>query len=293
MAYLGTPIDTTNQFQSLVGKRFSGDASTTAFTLDIAPSSTLDIEVFVENVRQDPNSAYSLSGTTLTFAAAPPSGTNNIYVVHQAKAVGTISPAAGTVNADSFDNTVISGHTALAAEPADTDEFLVSDAGTIKRIDYSLIKPKGKIAQVVQATSTTVDSQSTSAGTFYGVGPGVNITPSSTSSKILVMTNLSLGNSADGKSIVKLVRTISSSDTNLLTNTGGTNINGTFGGFFDSDGNKLSTVNFSFLDSPSTTSQCTYTTQIACNSSSTLYVNRSATDNVRGSSSMICMEVLA
>ena len=61
MAYVGTPIDTTNQFQSLQGKRFSGDASTTAFTLDVAPSSTLDIEVFVENVRQDPNSAYSLS----------------------------------------------------------------------------------------------------------------------------------------------------------------------------------------------------------------------------------------
>ena len=140
MSYIGTPIDTTNQFQSLQGKRFSGNASTTAFTLDVAPSSTLDIEVFVENVRQDPNSAYSLSGTTLTFAAAPPSGTNNIYVVHQAKAVGTISPAAGTVNADSFDNTVISGHTALAATPADTDEFLVSDAGTIKRVDYSLIK---------------------------------------------------------------------------------------------------------------------------------------------------------
>ena len=135
MSYIGTPIDTTNQFQSLVGKRFSGDASTTAFTLDVAPSSTLDIEVFVENVRQDPNSAYSLSGTTLTFAAAPPSGTNNIYVVHQAKAVGTISPAAGTVNADSFDNTVISGHTALAETPATTDELLISDAGTIKRID--------------------------------------------------------------------------------------------------------------------------------------------------------------
>ena len=91
MAYVGTPIDTQNQFQSLAGKRFDGDGSTTNFTLDIAPSSTLDIEVFVENVRQDPNSAYSLSGTTLAFSAAPPSGTNNIYVVHQAKAVGTIS----------------------------------------------------------------------------------------------------------------------------------------------------------------------------------------------------------
>ena len=97
MAYLGTPIDTRNQFQSLVGKRFNGDGSTTDFTLDVAPSSTLDIEVFVGNVRQDPNSAYTLSGTTLSFTGAPPSGTNNIYVVHQAKSVGTITPGANSV----------------------------------------------------------------------------------------------------------------------------------------------------------------------------------------------------
>ena len=90
MAYVGNPIDTQNTFQSLVGKRFNGDGSTTDFTLDVAPSSTLDIEVFVGNVRQDPNSAYTLSGTTLSFTGAPPSGTNNIYVVHQAKSVGTI-----------------------------------------------------------------------------------------------------------------------------------------------------------------------------------------------------------
>ena len=90
MAFIGTPLDTRNTFQSLVGKRFNGDGSTTAFTLDVAPSSVLDIEVFVGNVRQDPNSAYTLSGTTFTFTGAPPSGTNNIYVVHQAKSVGTI-----------------------------------------------------------------------------------------------------------------------------------------------------------------------------------------------------------
>ena len=64
MAYVGNPIDTQNTFQSLAGKRFNGDGSTTDFTLDVAPSSTLDIEVFVGNVRQDPNSAYTLSGTT-------------------------------------------------------------------------------------------------------------------------------------------------------------------------------------------------------------------------------------
>jgi len=96
MAYVGTPLDTTNAFQSLAGKRFNGDGSTTDFTLDSSPNSTLDIEVFVENVRQDPNSAYTVSGTTLAFTGAPPSGTNNIYVVHQAKAVGTIDPAVGS-----------------------------------------------------------------------------------------------------------------------------------------------------------------------------------------------------
>ena len=150
MAYVGTPIDTQNQFQSLQGKRFSGDGSTTAFTLDVAPSSVFDIEVFVENVRQDPNSAYGISGTTLTFTGAPPSGTNNIYVVHQAKAVGTINPTNDSVTASAIaddavesehlNNNIISGQTALTSAPADTDEFLISDAGTIKRIDYSLIK---------------------------------------------------------------------------------------------------------------------------------------------------------
>jgi len=145
MAFIGTPLDTRNTFQSLAGKRFDGDGSTTAFTLDVAPSSTLDIEVFVGNVRQDPNSAYTLSGTTLTFTGAPPSGTNNIYVVHQAKAVGTINPTNDSVTASSIaddavesehlNNNIISGQTALAETPATTDELLISDGGTIKRID--------------------------------------------------------------------------------------------------------------------------------------------------------------
>ena len=112
MAYVGNPVDTQNTFQSLVGKRFNGDGSTTDFTLDVAPGSTLDIEVFVGNVRQDPNSAYTLSGTTLTFTGAPPSGTNNIYVVHQAKSVGTIDPPATESTAKTFSGGVtLSGTT--------------------------------------------------------------------------------------------------------------------------------------------------------------------------------------
>ena len=132
MAYVGTPLDTTNAFQSLAGKRFSGDASTTAFTLDSAPNSTLDIEVFVGNVRQDPNSAYNISGTTLTFTGAPPSGTNNIYVVHQAKAVGTIDPAVGsTLDLNGAAELVLDadGDTAISADAAD-DQIDIKIAGT-------------------------------------------------------------------------------------------------------------------------------------------------------------------
>ena len=50
------------------------------------------------------------------------------------------SPSDDTVTAAKINNDVISGQTALTSAPDDTDEFLVSDAGTIKRIDYSLIK---------------------------------------------------------------------------------------------------------------------------------------------------------
>ena len=130
MAFIGTPLDTRNTFQSLVGKRFSGDGSTTGFTLDVAPSSTLDLEVFVGNVRQDPNSAYSVSGTTLTFTGAPPSGTNNIYVVHQAKSVGTIDPPANSVGVTELNLSDGSGTISFASAASALDDITTGDAAS-------------------------------------------------------------------------------------------------------------------------------------------------------------------
>ena len=66
--------------------------------------------------------------------------------------IGKIPTAAALTSSDISDGIItnaklaqyiISADTALGAEPADTDEFLVSDAGTLKRIDYSLIKGGG------------------------------------------------------------------------------------------------------------------------------------------------------
>jgi hypothetical protein len=58
---------------------FSGNGSTVAFTMSVAPATTTSILVAITGVVQDP-STYSIVGTTLTFSAAPPSGTNNISV---------------------------------------------------------------------------------------------------------------------------------------------------------------------------------------------------------------------
>jgi hypothetical protein len=58
---------------------FSGNGSTTAFTLSRAPANTSSIIVAISGVLQDP-STYSVSGTTLTFSPAPPTGSSNISV---------------------------------------------------------------------------------------------------------------------------------------------------------------------------------------------------------------------
>ena len=47
--------------------------------------------------------------------------------------------AVSTIGPSGLNDTIVSGKTALAAAPATTDEFLISDGGTIKRIDYSVL----------------------------------------------------------------------------------------------------------------------------------------------------------
>jgi hypothetical protein len=166
MSYLGTPIDTTNQFQSLSSKQFNGDASTTDFTLDIAPGSVNDIEVFVGNVRQDPHSAYTLSGTTLSFTGAPPSGTNNIYVVHQAKAVGTITPGANTVGVTELNLSDGSNGQAITTDGSGTLAFSTISGTTINNnADNRVITGSG--------TANTLEGEANL--TYNGSNFGVNI----------------------------------------------------------------------------------------------------------------------
>lgn len=75
MSYIGAQPTTA----AFVTDTFSANGSGTVFTLSVAPANTNSILVAVSGVLQDP-STYSVSGTTLTFSAAPPSGTGNISV---------------------------------------------------------------------------------------------------------------------------------------------------------------------------------------------------------------------
>jgi hypothetical protein len=97
--------------------------------------------VSLNGILQSPTTSFSVSGSTISFASNLQTGDviDHIIVLGNTLDVGV--PSDNTVTATKLNNDIISGLTELASEPADTDEFLVSDAGTIKRIDYSLIKP--------------------------------------------------------------------------------------------------------------------------------------------------------
>ena len=72
--------------------------------------------------------------------------------------ISTADIANTAVTGAKVNTDVISAQTALATAPADTDEFLVSDAGVIKRIDYSLIKSTPSATLLATATADD-DSQ--------------------------------------------------------------------------------------------------------------------------------------
>lgn len=93
MSYIG---NTPTQQNFVAGAdQFSGNGSTVAFTLSRSVNTVFDIFVTVSNVPQDPFTAYTVSGNTLTFDSAPPSGTNNIDVVYRATNVQTFVPSPG------------------------------------------------------------------------------------------------------------------------------------------------------------------------------------------------------
>ena len=158
----------------------------------------------------------------------------------------------------------------------------------------------GKILQVVQTVKTDTYSTTSSSTETDITGMAASITPSATSSKILVQVTLNLvvGNAFAGQYIV-----LKRNGTNIfIGDAAGSRVQATMAASFDlaNDTHGPSARSFSYLDSPATASSVTYKLSHAdvSGAGNAIYVNRSinATDSnsyTRTASSIILMEVAA
>jgi hypothetical protein len=144
MAFIGN-TNTTQAFTPAIDY-FSGTGSATAFTLSRPVASVAQVQVTIDNVAQNPSSAYTISGSTITFTSAPLSGTNNIYVYYTSPITQVIAPGQGTV-----------GTTALV-DASVTTAKLISTTGSgavVLATSPTLTTPNINSAQFATVTGTT------------------------------------------------------------------------------------------------------------------------------------------
>jgi len=263
LSYIGTPPS--NAFTSLLKQDFSTSA-TTGYTLDHAVNNANDIALFINFVRQEPTAAYAASGTTLTLTSATASS-DDMYCVYLGQALQTVNPPNASVG------------TSQLVDGAVTSAKLASGTG-------------GKVLQVVQAVKT--DTFTNASNTYTDLtGITLNITPSATSSKILVMTQLSMAVDNGGQPGLKLLRDSTALNIGASASS---RIQATTTYFTEATW-EMMPVSIIFLDSPSSTSALTYKVQgRTAGSGNVLYLNRSAADSdsnsyYRAGSSIILMEI--
>ena len=130
---------------------------------NVEPENANLMLVSLNGVLQKPGSSFTISGATITFASNLVTNDVIDFIILLGDTLNVGTPSDDSVGAAQIKNDLISGTTALTSAPDDTDEFLVSDAGTLKRIDYSLIKGGGITeADMWRITADT----SSSSGTF-------------------------------------------------------------------------------------------------------------------------------
>ena len=178
MAYIGK--------QPVVGNFQKCDAISVvngqaAYTLNVggsavSPENANHMLVSLNGVLQAPGDSFTVSGSTLTFASNLATGDVIDFVIilgdvldlgtPSDNSISTAKLVANSVTAAKLNNDIISGLTALGATPADTDELLVSDAGTIKRVDFSHIKSEPTTVKLSESNITSSTSEVNFDGLF-------------------------------------------------------------------------------------------------------------------------------
>ena len=151
----------------------------------------------------------------------------------------------------------------------------------------SAVNPTGSILQVLSTTKS--DTTSTSSTSFADIGLSQAITPSATSSKILISYDVYIGQTHSETSFINIVR----GSTTIAQPSTSANYPATTLRYIGNPSSVqiMSTHNMRYLDSPSTTSAITYKLQWRVDSN-TIYLNRyNANDNYHGISSLTLMEI--
>ena len=95
-------------FTSFAKQDFSTSA-TTSYTLDNPVANANELALFINFVRQEPTTAYSASGTTLTLTEAT-SSSDDMYAIFLGKAIQTVNPPNASVGASQIvDASITSG----------------------------------------------------------------------------------------------------------------------------------------------------------------------------------------
>lgn len=282
---------------AFVTDTFNGTGSQTAFTMSVAPANTASVLVAVSGVLQDP-STYSVSGTTLTFSAAPPSGTGNIsarYLGIPASGVTTtayrtVTEFTATAGQTTFtppsytvgfinvyrngarlgaaDYTATNGTTvvlALGATAGDlvtVESFLVSSVlNAIPNGPNSVTWSNLPVGSVLQVVSSSYATQtSTTSNSFSDTGLTATITPRFATSKILVLVDQN-GLYKDGAAAQGGELTLYKNGSSFVKMAG--RYAGDSGSSFALS---IGASSICYLDSPATTSAITYNTKFASNS---------------------------
>ena len=105
MPFIGT-TPTQGFVSSFPKQSFTPNGSTTVFTLTNPVATANDLEVFVGNVRQEPTTAYTAAGTTLTMSEAPDTGLN-FYVINKSFAQVTTTPPVNSISTDKIVNSAV------------------------------------------------------------------------------------------------------------------------------------------------------------------------------------------
>jgi len=199
---------------------------------------------------------------------------------------------------------ILDGTNGLTFNDATTQASTATNASNIASGTLGKARlPTGSVLQVVQGVKTDTFVSSATVTDTAVTGLTVSITPTSSSSKILVFCNLGIAAENAQGGAAKLTRTIGATVTQLsLADVAGGRSRGSFAGsaYRGNSSNYLLMLwhqSLTYLDSPATTSATTYGAQVSSLSTGT-YINRTGTDSdasdmYRGVSYITVMEIAA